>query len=527
MARIGIYCGSFNPVHLGHIAIAKRCISKGLVDKVMIIATGAYWNKKDLICLSDRINMLKLIKDENIIIDEKYNNLPYTYMIFDKLGKDYPNDSFSLVLGADNLLKFEDWKEYKKLLNYDFIVVNREDIDTVKQMERLNKNNYQILDIPIMDISSTYIRNNINDYELIKDMIDKDVYDYLKGKNIMQHEITDRHPLLDDNGHLIETGYAKSLILDYDRKKIKANSLRIKEWDYYLVYNKDFAIALTVDDNSYMALDSISIIDFNKRWEHTNSPMKLMTLGNRNFPSSSDKGNVSGIGKNYKIEFINNENDRILNFYMDNFLDNKPIKGSITLEKRNSESMVIVTPYKESKVHFYYNQKINCMPAEGKVEFDGKEYVFNKEDSFGTLDWGRGVWTYKNTWYWGSASGKVDNHLFGFNIGYGFGDTSAASENMLFYDEKAHKLADIKFNIPMKDGKEDYMSPWTFTSSDSRFEMDFEPILDRASNTDFIVLGSNQHQVFGKFTGKAILDDGTAINIKDFLGFAEKVSNKW
>lgn len=182
MARIGIYCGSFNPVHLGHIAIAKRCISQGLVDKVMIIATGAYWNKKDLICLSDRINMLKLIKDENIIIDEKYNNLPYTYMIFDELGKDYPNDSFSLVLGADNLLKFEDWKEYKKLLNYDFIVVNREDIDTVKQMERLNKNNYQILDIPRMDISSTYIRNNINDYELIKDMIDKDVYDYLKGK---------------------------------------------------------------------------------------------------------------------------------------------------------------------------------------------------------------------------------------------------------------------------------------------------------------------------------------------------------
>ena len=52
-----------------------------------------------------------------------------------------------------------------------------------------------------------------------------------------QHEITERHPLLDENGHLIETGYARSLILDYDRKRIKANSLRIKEWDYYLVYN--------------------------------------------------------------------------------------------------------------------------------------------------------------------------------------------------------------------------------------------------------------------------------------------------
>ena len=52
--------------------------------------------------------------------------------------------------------------------------------------------------------------------------------------------------------------------------------------------------------------------------------------------------------------------------------------------------------------------------------------------------------------------------------------------------------------------------------------MSFKPILDRAANTDFVVLGSNQHQVFGKFTGKAVLDDGTIVEIKDFVGFAER-----
>jgi len=342
-----------------------------------------------------------------------------------------------------------------------------------------------------------------------------------------QHEIKKRHPLLDDNGHLIETGYAKSLILDYDRKAIKAPALRIKEWDYYLIYNDDFGVALTVSDNSYMALDSVSLLDFKNGWEHTNSPMKLMTMGNRNFPSSSIKGNVMGEGKGYKLEFIKEKDKRILKFHMDNFMDNKPISGEITLIDNNDDSMVIVTPYKESKVHFYYNQKINCMPAEGKVCFDGKDYIFDKKTSCGTLDWGRGVWTYKNTWYWGSASGRVKGHLFGWNIGYGFGDTSAASENMLFYDGKAHKLSQVTFNIPEKDGKEDYMSPWTFTSDDQRFEMDFVPIMDRASNTDLILIGSNQHQVFGKFSGTAILDDGTKIRVKDFMGFAEKVSNKW
>ena len=57
--------------------------------------------------------------------------------------------------------------------------------------------------------------------------------------------------------------------------------------------------------------------------------------------------------------------------------------------------------------------------------------------------------------------------------------------------------------------------------------MDFRPVLDRASCTDVKLIKSDQHQVFGMFTGKAVLDDGTVIEVKDFPGFAEKVENKW
>jgi hypothetical protein len=205
--------------------------------------------------------------------------------------------------------------------------------------------------------------------------------------------------------------------------------------------------------------------------------------------------------------------------------------------------MVIVTPYQDHPEAFYYNQKINCLKASGKVEFAGRIYDFDRPDAYGVLDWGRGVWTYNNTWYWGSASGNVEMPAecegsadgagktvlvpFGWNIGYGFGDTSAATENMLFFGGKAHKHSEVTFNIPQKDRKDDYMSPWTFTSDDGRFEMDFKPILDRAACTDFKILCSDQHQVFGLYSGKAVLDDGTVVEVKDFLGFAEKVHNKW
>ena len=212
---------------------------------------------------------------------------------------------------------------------------------------------------------------------------------------------------------------------------------------------------------------------------------------------------------------------------MDKFKDGKQIAGSITLTQPEMETMVIATPFAEDKRAFYCNQKINCMPASGKVVFDGKEYVFDEKISFGVLDWGRGVWTYKNTWYWGSASGIAGGVPFGFNIGCGFGDTSAASENMLFFNGKAHKLSRIKFNIPQKDGKDDFMSKWSFVSDDMRFEMEFEPVLDRAAKTDLKVLCSDQHQVFGKYSGRVTLDDGTILQITDFFGFAEKVYNKW
>ena len=342
-----------------------------------------------------------------------------------------------------------------------------------------------------------------------------------------QHQITKKHALLDNKGHLTEAGYSKHLLLDYDRNSIKANKLRIKEWDYYLVACDDFAVALTIADNSYMGLDSISLLDFNVPWEHTNSPMAAFTMGKKKLPPTSSLGDVLSRGKNYSIEFKNNGSFRTLDFSMDNFQDGRAIDGQIRLDCPPMDSMVIATPFAEKKTAFYYNQKVNCMPASGIVNFDGKEYVFPEGKSFGVLDWRRGVWTYKNTWYWGSASGQIGGVPFGWNIGYGFGDTSAATENMLFYNNKAHKLSKVNFNIPTENGKEDYMKPWTFDSDDGRFEMEFFPIIDRASCTDVKLICSDQHQVFGKFSGRAVLDDGTVIGVKDFLGFAEKVFNKW
>ena len=109
------------------------------------------------------------------------------------------------------------------------------------------------------------------------------------------------------------------------------------------------------------------------------------------------------------------------------------------------------------------------------------------------------MWTYDNTWYWGSGNCDVDGHAFGFNIGY------------------------VTFVIP----EDDYCKPWKFTSSDGRFEMDFMPLLDRSACLDYKLIVSDQHQVFGRMSGTTVLDDGTKVEIKDVLCFAEKVHNRY
>ena len=98
---------------------------------------------------------------------------------------------------------------------------------------------------------------------------------------------------------------------------------------------------------------------------------------------------------------------------------------------------------------------------------------------------------------------------------------------MIFYNGIANKLDDVKFNIPYKDNKLDFMSEWKFTSSDNRVNLTFTPVLDRHAFTTALVISSDQHQVFGKFNGTLILDDGRVIKITDLFGFAEKVDNKW
>ncbi len=345
-----------------------------------------------------------------------------------------------------------------------------------------------------------------------------------------QHEIVTQIPLLDAEGNLTEPGWSRKPCMLYDRQAVKAPAIRRKEWDYYLIANDRYALALTVSDNGYVGLDSISWMDLEGKTETTKTPLRPLPLGRTGLPYSSEAGVVAVSGKGYGITFYHIQRDgkpaRQLVFTMEKFQDGETLEGSIVLTDEPRDSMNICTPFAE-KGHFYCNRKINCMVAEGEVTLGAKSFSFSPEDSFALLDWGRGVWPAKCVWYWSSASGRLDGVPFGFNLGYGFGEAHTATENAIVYDGVIHKLSHVKFHIPGKPGREDWLAPWRFTDDAGRLELDFVPILDRSARIDVKAVRTDQHQVFGRFSGRLVLDDGTELKVENLTGFAEKVVNRW
>lgn len=359
-----------------------------------------------------------------------------------------------------------------------------------------------------------------------------------------ERRITEKGPLHNNDGTLANPGYATALLLEYQRKKVKSPKWLLKEWDYYLINDDEYAVALTLGDLGYMGLISASVINLREQKYKTSSVITPFPMGRFKMPSSSTEGVSQFSNGRVSFRFEVKGGRRKLRARFDRFDGDDDLFIDAVLDEEPEDSMVIATPWAENRRAFYYNQKIVGMRAQGSFKQGYFVHGFRPEDSFGLLDWGRGVWTYDNTWFWAVAQGWQDDggkraapHRFGLNLGYGFGDTSAASENMAFLDGRMYKFGRVDFGIPEYGSGEKgegrgvgtrykLMDPWHVTDDEGKVDLIFTPSVDRFDYTNAGLIVSDQHQVFGTFSGKVMLDDRPFI-VEDLNGSAEVVRNKY
>ena len=183
--RIGVFGGSFNPPHLMHLNIAKDLLRLKYLDKVIFVPTGNKYSKDDLIDIKYRIEMLKIMiisYDDMIVSDyENQDRVVYTYETLDYFKKKYLDSEIYFILGADNLKQISNWKNSEYILsNYKLLVINRGDEKTEV------KDNVIVTDILNNDISSTFIRNNIDNDDIIKKYLDKNVLEYIRKEKLYE-----------------------------------------------------------------------------------------------------------------------------------------------------------------------------------------------------------------------------------------------------------------------------------------------------------------------------------------------------
>jgi hypothetical protein len=239
--------------------------------------------------------------------------------------------------------------------------------------------------------------------------------------------------------------------------------------------------------------------------------------------SRNTSGVCEYVGQGVELKFKTGEGSRHISVDWPDFHKGRGIQAEISLQQAaDHQSMNIIIPIPGKR--FYYNHKINCLPASGHLKYGYIEETLDPGSSLGQLDWGRGVWQYSSFWNWASASGFLeDGRRVGLNLGTGFGDTSAATENALILDGVVHKLGGVPFDY----NSQDFMQPWKFKDNEGRLDLVFTPIKDRVAATRLVVIDSEVHQLFGRYSGKVVTDEGEEVQLEGLIGFAEEHRARW
>ena len=344
----------------------------------------------------------------------------------------------------------------------------------------------------------------------------------------MQTELTENGKLLDSNGHLTQVGWSRRPVLDCNLENARFYNLRqlqrfrIKRWDYYAFFTPQHFFSATIADLGYAGNIFVYFLDFATKELHEEGLVIPLSKG-VTLPRNSDQGDSLFADKRAQLHFEVLPVGRHVQVSWPGFHAGQGISADILLRQvPDHESMTIVIPIKNQR--FYYNRKINCLPAEGSLQYGNIRESLSPATCVGSLDWGRGVWEYKSFWNWASASGFMeDGRTVGLNLGCGFGDLSAATENCLVLNGKIQKLSQVNFGYEAND----FMHPWKFTDSENRLNMDFVPFKERVARTNLGIIFSEVHQLFGRYSGTVLTDEGIKIQINDLLGFAEEHQARW
>ena len=190
---IGLYFGTFNPIHVGHLIIANHIVEHTNLDKIWFVVTphNPLKNKKTLLDNYQRLEMVHMATSpyDKLGVSNIEFGLPqpnYTINTLEHIKEKHPNHTFALIMGEDNLKSLHKWKNYELLLeNYEIYVYPR--VTKLSDNNLSNHSSIHFVDAPIVEISSTHIRKNIKEGKNIEPLLPHSVWKYIDEMNFYKN----------------------------------------------------------------------------------------------------------------------------------------------------------------------------------------------------------------------------------------------------------------------------------------------------------------------------------------------------
>ncbi len=191
MKKIGLFFGSFNPIHIGHLILANYILENSDMDELWFVVSpqNPFKDKKSLLTDHNRLDMVQLAvknypKMRASNVEFSLAKPSYTIDTLTYLKEKYPNYSFALIMGEDNLDSLPKWKNAEKLMSdYQIIVYPRTFEGEKKDSEYLQHENISMVNAPIIELSATEIRNMIKEGKNVRPMLPPEVFEYLDGSS--------------------------------------------------------------------------------------------------------------------------------------------------------------------------------------------------------------------------------------------------------------------------------------------------------------------------------------------------------
>ncbi|MGI5269065.1 DUF2804 domain-containing protein [Nonomuraea sp. CA-218870] len=285
---------------------------------------------------------------------------------------------------------------------------------------------------------------------------------------------------------------------------------RTKRWEYWGIVTPSHIVGVVASSLDYAGVHGLYVLDRAAGKEVRKDVVVPLARGTV-MPDRSGQGAAVAEGSGLSIRITQTDAGASLRARAEG------VEVDLELPLREGhESLGVVVPW--SPRRFQYTVKDLGRPVRGKLVLDSVPYEVREEDSFAVLDHGRGRWPYSITWNWaaGCAPGRA------IQLGGRWTAGTGSTENGLFVDGRLHKIGE---ELEWSYDRGDWMRPWRITGS--RVEVEFTPFYERVARTELGVVGSETHQCFGHFAGRARADDGTWVELDGLTGWAEEARQRW